>query len=105
MGWRFIDKFWNSGEVFFSCFLFSEGDFKPHVYSRLYFIGYNIGVYCVDGKSESANIEDVHALKVLTIYGSEVDNNNLHLSFFKLFIHNFLMFFGENYIWDSCTLH
>lgn len=95
MGWRFIDKFWNSGEVFFPVFFFSEGDFKPHVYSRLYFIGYNIGVYCVDQDSERANIEDAHALQVLTLYGSEVDNNNLHLSFFKLIIHIFLMFWGK----------
>lgn len=52
-------------------------------------------MYCVDGDSERANIEDVHALKFLALYGSEVDNNNLHLSFFTLIIHNFLMFWGE----------
>lgn len=52
-------------------------------------------MYCVDQDSERANIEDVHALQILTLYGSEVDNN-LHLSFLKLIIHIFLMFWGKN---------
>lgn len=64
------------------------------MFTLLYFIGYNVGVYCVDQDSERANIEDAHALQVL--YGSEVDNNNLHLSFFKLIIHIILMFGGKN---------
>lgn len=63
------------------------------MFTLLYFIGYNVGVYCVDQDSERANIEDAHALQVL--YGSEVDNNNLHLSFFKLIIHIILMFGGK----------
>lgn len=64
------------------------------MFTLLYFIGYNVGVYCVDQDSERANIEDAHALQVLTLYGSEVDNNNLHSSFFKLIIHIILMFWG-----------
>lgn len=52
-------------------------------------------MYCVDQDSERANIEDAHALQVLTLYGSEVDNNNLHSSFFKLIIHIILMFGGK----------
>lgn len=64
------------------------------MFTLLYFIGYNVGVYCVDQDSERANIEDAHALQVLTLYGSEVDNNNLHSSFFKLIIHIILMLGG-----------
>lgn len=92
------------GKVFFPVFFFLRGTLNL-MFTLLYFIGYNVGVYCVDQDSERANIEDAHALQVLTLYGSEVDNNNLHSSFFKLIIHIILMFWGGEYIWVSCTIH